>query len=393
MAQPFKKLFYALAVSGLLLVNFVATPVFAVAPTSAEDTLSDSRPSTNANHLIEIDLASGQQWESGETLTIDFPAGFDTTGFANTDSEDYDIEWNGSNKVVVDDGTCAANQIEIDAVNTTNDTFQFSLCAGSTASGAGGDTILIYIGTNADSDGTGDTQIDNPTAGTHSINASSGSDAIFDSKDFLVAVVAGVDISATIDESLTVTINGRTAAQCADNGGSPTKADTTATSIPLGNSGGTPGSVSGNTFYAGCQRVDVGTNAAGGYNVTVRQTQLLTSGGNTIAEGSCDSASCNDTTLGGWEDPNNNGFGYCADDQSGNAAADAGIAAADQCDDGTPLYYTFFTAPAAPTTDFMFSSGPAASDQTNIAYHLSVPGDQAAGTYTNVMVYVATATF
>ncbi len=386
MAQPFKKLFYALAVSGLLLVNFFATPVFAVAPTSAEDTLSDSRPSTNANHLIEIDLASGQQWESGETLTIDFPAGFDTTGFANTDSEDYDIEWNGSNKVVVDDGTCAANQIEIDAVNTTNDTFQFSLCAGSTASGAGGDTILIYIGTNADSDGTGDTQIDNPTAGTHSINASSGSDAIFDSKDFLVAVVAGVDISATIDESLSVTVTGITAGSgnCVDLGGSPTDVDTTATAV-------TYGTISTEAFYTGCQQIAVDTNAAGGYTATVAQTQLLTSGGNTIAEGTCDGA-CNDTTLGGWETATNNGFAYCADDITGNAAADAGIAAADQCDDATPSYYTFFTDPAEPTVDFMFSSGPV-SDQTNISYHISVPGSQAAGTYTNTTYYVVTGTF
>ena len=376
-----------LAIAGVILVNFVAQPVFAVAPEDLTILLSDSRPSTATNVTVTYDQSASGDFSAGDTLVITFPTAMDTSGFASTDALDYDITVNGVEETVVDstDG-CTTDVIEITTVAA--DVFTFTACSGYLGEAA--DTVIVIeIGTHATSGGTGNTQATNSTAATYTFIGDATDE---DTKDALVAVIAGVTVTAIIDESLTVAVNGRTAGQCTDSGGTPTIADTTSTAIPLGYSGATPGNVSGNTFYAGCQRVDVGTNAAGGYNVTVRQTQLLTSGGNTIAEGICD-ATCSDTTLGGWETATNNGFGYCADDQTGNAGADAGIVAADQCDDATPLYYTFFTAPDAPTTDFMFSSGPVSSDQTNIAFHLSVPGNQAAGTYTNVMVYVATATF
>ncbi len=376
-----------LAISGVILVNFIAQPVFAAPMEDLTVLLSDSRPSTATNVTITYDQAAGGDFSAGDTIVVTFPTAMDTSGFASTDALDYDITINGVEETIVDSGdSCAGDTIEITTV--ASDVFTFTACAGFVGEAAG-TVIVIEIGTHATAGGTGNTQAVNSTAGTYTFNLDSTDE---DAKDALVAVIAGVSVSATIDESLTVSVNGRTAAQCTNNGGTPTIADTTSTSIPLGNNGATPGNVSGNTFYSGCQRVDVGTNAAGGYNVTVTQTQLLTSGANTIAEGTCD-GSCSDTTLGGWETATNNGFGYCADDQSGNAAADAGIASGDQCDDATPGYYTFFTLPAVPSTDFMFSSGPVASDQTNIAYHLSVPGNQAAGTYTNVMIYVATATF
>lgn len=370
-----------LAITGVILVNFVAQPVFAVAPEDLTILLSDSRPSTATNVTVTYDQSATGDFSAGDTLVVTFPTAMDTSGFASTDALDYDITVNGVEEAVVDSGdTCADDEIEITTV--ASDVFTFTACSGYVGEAA--DTIIVIeIGTHATSGGTGNTQATNSTAATYTFTADATDE---DAKDALVAVVAGVTVSATVDETLTVAVNAVSAgANCDDNGGTPTEITTTSTTVPFG-------TVSTETFYNGCQRVDVDTNAAGGYNVTIAQTQVLTSGGNTIAEGTCD-GTCNDTTLGGWETATNNGFGYCADDRAGNAAADAGIAAADQCDDATPFYYTFFTDPTEPTVDFMFSSGPVSGDQTNVSFHLSVPGDQAAGTYQNVVYYVATATF
>lgn len=381
MTQFMRRLFYSIAVIGLVLINFVAQPVLAVAPEDLSVLLSDSRPSTVTNVTITYDQSASGDFSAGDTLIVTFPTAWDTSSFASTDALDYDITNNAVEETLVDSGdSCTGDTIEITTV--ASDVFTFTACSGFVGEAAG-TVLVIEIGTHATAGGTGNTQATTSTAATYTFTADATDE---DAKDALVAVVAGVTISATVDESLTVAVNAVTAgANCDDNGGTPTEITTTNTTVPFG-------TISTETFYNGCQRIDVDTNAAQGYNVTIAQTQLLTSGGNTVAEGTCDGA-CSDTALGGWETATNNGFGYCADDRAGNAAADAGIASTDQCDDATPLYYTFFTDPTEPTVDFMFSSGPISGDQTNVSFHLSVPGDQAAGTYQNVVYYVATPTF
>lgn len=370
-----------LTITGIVLVNFVAQPALAVAPDDLSILLSDSRPSTATNVTVTYDQSASGDFSAGDTLVVTFPTAMDTSGFASTDALDYDITINGTEETVVDSSdTCADDEIEITTVSS--DVFTFTACSGFVGEAAG-TVIVIEIGTHATAGGTGNTQAVNSSAGTYSFTADATDE---DAKDALVAVVAGVTVSATIEETLTVAVNGVSAgASCDDNGGTPTEITTTSTSVPFS-------TISTETFYNGCQRIDVDTNAAGGYTVTIAQTQLLTSGSNTIGEGTCD-GSCNDTTLGGWETATNNGFGYCADDRAGNAAADAGIASTDQCDDATPGYYTFFTDPTEPTVDFMFSGTPVSGDQTNISFHLSVDGAQAAGVYSNIVYYVATATF
>ncbi len=382
MAQPFKKLFYVLAISGLVLVNFIAQPVFAVAPQDLQILISDSRPSTSSDYTITHDQATTTgDFSAGDTLVITFPAGFDLTPLSEPGDYDFvnDAEGTPVEETLITGGCTATDSIN---VSVSGQAITYEACSAFVGEAAGV-VIKLEIGTVA-SGGTNQI-VNHATPATYSISSDSTDE---DSKDALIVVISGVTVSATVDESLTVSVNAVAAgALCDDNGGAPSEITTTATTVPFA-------TITTEAFYNGCQRIDVGTNAAGGYNTTVRQTQLLTSGSNTVAEGTCDSGTpCSDTSLGGWEDPTANGFGYCADDRSGNAAADAGIASGSQCDDATPEYYTFFTAPTAPTTDFMFSSGPISGDQTNISYHISVPGDQAAGTYQNVMVYVVTATF
>lgn len=368
--------FYLLSTLAVILVNLAAQPAQASTLVSGAITLADSRPSTAANETAVIVLSASNTFATGETIVYDWPAGF--TFPANGTWVTGDFTFNdGSARTITSVGAAPTCNAGTDNVSVTADQTNLKLtvtaCATYTASGAGA-TVTFGIGNT--------NKITNATAATYQVNIDETTD---DAKDVAVAIVAGVTVSATVDETLTVAVNGVSAgASCDDNGGTPNEVTTTSTTVPFS-------TVSTETFYNGCQRIDVDTNAAGGYTVTVQQTQLLT-GPTTIAEGTCD-GTCSDTTLGGWEDPTNNGFGYCADDRSGNAAADAGIVSADQCDDATPLYYTFFTQPTAPTVDFMFSAGAVSGDQTNVSFHLSVPGSQTAGTYQNVMVYVATPTF
>lgn len=372
-----RHLFHLVLLSGLVVVNFWIQPVSAVAPEDLTVLLSDSRPSTVANWTITHDQEATAQLQAADTLVLTLPTGFSV---GSVDQTDIDFKV-ASTDETLQTGACGAT----DTVRYTiaGQVMTFDPCDNYTAEAAGS-IIEIEIGLHALFTDTGNAQITNhATPATYTVTSDTSDE---DAKDALIAVVSGVTVSATVDESLTVAVNAVSAgAACDDNGGTPTEITTTATTVPFA-------TVATEAFYNGCQRIDVDTNAAGGYTVTVAQTQLLTSGANTIAEGTCDGA-CNDTTLGGWETATNNGFAYCADDRAGNAGADAGIAAADQCDDATPLYYTFFTDPTEPSVDFMFSSGPVSGDQTNVSFHLSVPGDQSAGTYQNVIYYVATPTF
>lgn len=374
--QKLLSLFNTAAILGVIAVNFIAQPAFAVSPEDLSILISDSRPSTASNYTITHDqVATTGDFSADDTMVVTFPSGFDLTSLSSPGDYDFD---NGGTDETLQSGACGAT--DTIRVSVSGQAITFEACD-SFVGEAAGTVITIEIGTHAAG---GSNRITNhATPATYSISSDTTDE---DSKDALIAIISGVTVTATVDESLTVTVNAVSAgAACDDNGGSPTEVTSTATTVPFG-------TISTEAFYNSCQRIDVDTNAAGGYTTTVAQTQVLTSGGNTIAEGSCDGG-CNDTTLAGWETATNNGFGYCADDRSGNAAADAGIAASDQCDDATPFYYTFFTDPTEPTVDFMFSSGPISGDQTNISYHLSVPGDQAAGTYTNTMYYVTTATF
>src|SRR3989338_4936929 len=216
----------------------------AAAIQSAKDVLTDARPGQASNHTLTFTINNAI--DAGDTLTI---------GFAITDAKDYDIDDDGADKVVVVDGACAPDQFEIDSM--TNSVFQFTYCAGSTAV-ASGSIMTVQIGTNAStSGGTGDTQITNPaeSAGggvadtpTITVGGTFGG-----SGDLLVALVAGVTVSVTVDESAAFTIAGRSDAQCADydNTAGTEIALTSATALTFP----TITNSNNETFIDGCQRL------------------------------------------------------------------------------------------------------------------------------------------
>lgn len=391
MAKQIKKYGKFALILGLILVlvgMYLTMPISRAGYTTKErDVLSDSRPSTASNHTIYFVTPTGVD-ATTDTIIIKFDdAGnaFDLTGVVYTDidlAEDNDGDCAGTwtDEVLVATDTAATNEW-IPTINTTTDEISFQPAATNDTGAliAAGVCVQIEIGTHAT--GPGVNQIDNPTAAVYDIDIAG---TFGDTGKTKVAIIAGVTVSATVAESLSVTVNAVTPTNCTTTGG--TEVTTTSTTVPFG-------TVTPETFYDGCQRVDVDTNAANGYGTTVQKTQVLTCSSYTIPDGVCD-ASCSATTAAAWATSTINGFGYCMDDVAGNAAETADAAwGTNYCGAGTQ-YFKLIGTLAANAKTIMSSAGPVSGDQSYIGYRLTVDAAQTACTpYDTVISYVVTPTF
>lgn len=384
--------------------------------TGRKDTLSTSTPSTVANHTIQFTLNASDAFNAGETIILNFQDDFNTTGFANTDAIDYDIQVAATDEALVVAGSCAStDSIEVTTVNTTTDVFTFTACGSYTAEAAGS-TIIVEIGANALLGGTGNTQITNPakTGNTEcSNNATAGAAAICrltvsgtamgtSTGDALVAIVEGVAVSASVAESLSFTI--AAGAACAGDTGTLDGAavTTTATTVPLGAL-----NASTSAFKFGCQDLTVSTNAATGYNVTAEintnlRDNTLADANDTIANTGCDTAdTCtSDTDLaaggGTWAvNSANQGFGYFCEQITNTPCRQA----------GTSQYHRFACrsvdaddcVPSANEAVEIVLTGnsPVSGNVGRIHYKANVSLTQPAGTYDDgaTVTYIATGTF
>lgn len=198
------------------------------------------------------------------------------------------------------------------------------------------------------------------------------------------AIVSGVEVSATVSESLTFSINGVHSDECPTTGG--IKKDSTPRSIPFS-------TVNVEAFYDICQNLMVSTNASYGYDVTIGETDQLTSGSNQIPDGNCDGG-CDENTAGSWATATNNGFGYCMKDQPGygDAASTADSNWATHYCGATSQYFKINpdTGENELRVEIMKSNQAVSDDRSYIGFRLSVDAAQPAGTYTTTIVYVAT---
>lgn len=375
--------FVFLAVITIVLSGFSVPTTLAARPDSLKDVITDSRPSTAANHTITLDQATGGDFSAGDTLVLTFAGGFDTSGFASTDAVDYDITVNATEETVVDStDTCLDDEIEITTVAA--DVFTFTACAGYIGEAAG-TVIVIEIGTNATSVGTGNTQIVNSTAATYNLAVDTTDE---DSQDTIIVVTAAITVSATLDELLTMTVAAVVSGSCTTTGG--TAVTSTATTIPWG-------TINTEAFYDVCQQLTVATNAGGGYTVTVYTVAGLDSGANPFAVGSCDGGGCTLTTPNTWATATNNGYAVCMDDTTGDAAATANIGwdtAAEQCGGGTQKFELVADIGASQTpSTIMQSAAGISSDVALAGWRISADATQAAGAYTGTADYITTGTF
>lgn len=368
-----------LAVTGVFFVTHNNT-VNAAAITSASDTLSSSAPAASSSHTIVFTTPTGMA--AGATMTISFSNQGFTTG--TLDFEDIDVEDDG-----VDVGLAnAASSTDWGATTTgVNAGWLFTVGSGAVTAGS---IMTIQIGVNATASSTGDEDMGTPTKsaaqGTADIYTVSIAGSFGDTGDMLIAIIEGVAVSVTIDESLSFTIAGVAASACDDLFiVASSSVLSTATTVPFGTQS-TP-----NTFIHGCHDLTVSTNASSGYSVTNETDTSLIAGSILINSGTCD-GSCTETATDTWAVATNNGFAQACN----GIDCDADFTA-------TSVYRNFACIGATTTSclpgggetaeAFMSSSTAVSNTTTTIEYKLSFSGTQEAGTYTNTVTYIITPTF
>jgi hypothetical protein len=340
--------------------------------TTFSDTLSDSAPSAVSNHTIEFVTPTGLV--GGELITITFPAGF--TGIAGLDFNDLDLSVNGS-----DEDLAAAAATTDWGVNASGQIIDIE--SGTDTIGAGA-TVTIEIGTNATNGATGDTQITNPATSTsYEIEVDVAGN---DTGSTRVAIVDTVTVSASVDTLFTFEVTGVTSGTLVNTADS-TGGDTTATEIPFGE-------LLADTASTAAQNLEVSTNAANGFVVTVQTDQQLSSANGADIDGFRNGNY--DATPVAWESPgvtpgNENEYGHWGISSS-DTTLTAGL---------SDLYSggdSFVSASTTPVEVFRHdgsSDGSVAGEGTaQVIYKVEISAlQEAANDYTATLTYVATPVF
>lgn len=333
--------------------------------TTVRDTITDSRPSVASNHTIDFTTPTGLT--SGQTITITFPAGFNLSSIA---FGDVDLKDDGTDLAFAStpSGATWGAAVSGQVLTLTN---------GTTAVGAGS-VMELQIGTNATFGTTGTNQITNTTAGSHLISIAG---TMTDSASLRIAVVAAVDVTASIDASLTFTVAGKTSGTV--NGeGTSCGAGATATALPFG-------TVAPGVAKVLCQTLSVTTNATNGFVVTVVQNQNLLSSTGADIDTFKDGASTATPTawtapLGTLDTETTYGhYGITSEDDLNTNEFGSALYAGNI---GTARSIFSHTGPADGST--------ADKGQTNVAVKIEVTAlQEAANDYSNRLMYVATPTF
>jgi hypothetical protein len=282
---------------------------------------------------------------------------------------------------------------------------------------ATGTPITISIGSNATFQGQGTHWITNTSsAGTIviMIGGTFGGSGSID-----VAINQAMQLSATIAETLTLTLAGTVVYplastlgnmnKCGLDGGLGNIVDpedsalikavtTTAATVPFG-------TLSANTFYEGCLKVSVTTKAGNGFTVRTRENNPMETadGALSIPATGCDTGGClnTPTTSHTWQTASNYGLGIScvnastsvscslASPQFANvgATASSGISWAPIANEGSLNPTGGNQTPGAFSG---LSVATAVEVITKAKFRISVSAGQAAGTYTNLVSFIAT---
>ncbi len=245
-----------------IILWFAGVPMFRTAEAanviSFSDTLSDSEPGQVSNHTLSFVTPTGLA--AGEIITINFA----TTGFSGVGSivaGDVDLNVNGVERNLVDTAASGSNW-NVTAAGTTIDIESGTDTIGTNA------TVTIRIGTNAVASTTGTNQITNPAVGSYEITIDVGGQPTSDSGATRVAIVDVVTVTAAVATVFNFTVNGVNAGL--DVNQDTTNSTSTPTAIPFG-------VLVADTPKTAAQDLQVSTNAANGFVVTVQTDQQLTS--------------------------------------------------------------------------------------------------------------------
>jgi hypothetical protein len=337
--------------------------------TNISDTLYDSDLGVGTKHTIRYTTASSTP--AGGVIQFIFdPAGsnFSVTGTAATTTN---ITATGMTIVT----SCGGLTDEV--VPTVNqgagvEGYSFTVCAGDTVT-SGAKTITIGVSTSSP-------LITNPAAaGSYRITMTNSGNS--DYGEARVAIIDDVVVTASVDTTFTFSISGMATSTVVN--GETVNGTASSTYIAFGTlSVGAP--------QVRAQRLNVVTNAAFGYSVTVVEDQNLTSSTGADIDVFKDGASSTPTA---WTSPTNtlgseNTYGHL-----GVTSDDAVLSAGDYFgtqlfsgEFGTPLQVMYHNAPSDGVT--------AGVGSTTVAYKVEIGSLQEAGAdYTNTLTYVATPIF
>jgi hypothetical protein len=340
--------------------------------TSASDTLSNSAPSSVSDHTIAFTSPNGMN--AGQTITVTFPAQFTIPGLLN--DTDIDLTASGTEQVVA--ATNGSNQWGAVFAGQV-----LTLTSPSNVGQASNTPFVIQIGYNATFGSTGDQRITNPSSTTTSY-AIDIAGSMPDSGQIRVAIVDQVQVSASVDTSLTFTVSGVASGATVNSSPTTTSTTTTSNAIPFG-------LLAPNVSKTAAHDLSVTTNASNGYTVTVEQTGALRSSTGAIIDGFVDGSDT--TTPTAWQAPGaviNNTltyghWGLTSTDTDTPRSLEFG---SDQWVAGTttPVIVMGHTGPADGST--------AGVGAARVGYQIQISALQEAGDdYTTTLRYIATPTF
>ncbi|MCE7936818.1 hypothetical protein DYH10_03460 [Candidatus Saccharibacteria bacterium CPR2] len=348
-----KRIRYSALLLAVLLV--VAQLVFitdkgeAAATTSKSDILSRLKTSTAANHEIKFVTPSGV--DAGETITLTFDAGFSMGSVAFGDIDLAEDSDNDCTNGGFSDKTLAATPSGATwGAAISGQVLTFTSGTGTITADR---CVQVEIGTNASG---GSNQITNPgTGGTKEVNIGG---TFGDTGDIAVVILSDdqVVVTATVDESMTFSISDNTIEFGTLSASDDFFAD---------DSGGNATEVEAHNLVAG-------TNASGGYGITINGS-TLTAGAYTIdAIGASNTASATGTEQ--------YGIRMTASGGSGTVS--------------TPYAAAGFALDTGSFPDQVASSTGASANTTySVRYLANIASNTEAGAYSATMTYVATAIF
>lgn len=362
-----------------VLAWFVILPVWmnhaSAAPLSEiRDVLSDSAPSLPSDHTVTFTTPSGIA--EGQTITITFPASFSLAGLTE---DDVDIADDTVDLTTAPD--CSVN--EQAGVAIAGQVVTIEICSGDGGAIAAASSVVIELGANATSSGTGLQQIDNP--GTTNDYEISVGGTMADSGDTRVSIHTAVVVTSEVDTTLTFSIAGVSDGVSVNGDGVATFASTTATSVDFGLLTPASPKTMGQDLF-------VTTNASNGFIVTVQASGEFESENgadiNTFADGTSTSTPApwqgpssdpyNNTTWGHW--------GVTTEDQTVSDGDSFGVARYAGNFVVTPREVMYHGSIADGATPHIGA--------TRVGYKVQVSGMQeAASDYRTTLTYVCTPSF
>ena len=388
-------------------VSVVNSTTFNISPPLGSNALGANDyviATQSATHTITFTLASAVPSDGDILITIPAVdiAGQTNDGFPDTNTSiatnGFDLNGLGTSNIAVSSSGCNNNWTVAAVTAGTTSTDHTIRIDRNTDTCAAGSTITVTIGDN-------NKKLINPApilsghtqgvADIYTINVKTrdGADNTLDESNVKVAVIEGVLVSATIQETLSVTVSGVSSGTSAC--GQTTNVATTATSVPWGTI------ANFGTFLHAAQTVTVSTNAVSGYTVKIAENDQMGRNGitctganageaqNCIQDTTCGPTACSETTSQDWTSTSYYGMGYSLANISGTDAAFT------YNESGRTFSAKQFADLEASETQqtIMSKSTPAASSQAYVCYRLNVSATQPAGYYFNRIAYTATATF